>query len=1091
MEKYIIGLDLGINNVGWSVVDAQTNKIKYLGVKQFEASDSAKDRRTQRNTRRRLKRRETRKTDILKILSNINFPNNLTIDTMLIETRCKGINEQISKQDITNILCYMATHRGYIPFGDEEVSFVDLDGKYPCEYYYEMFKSSTNNKYRALRNTVKNEENINEVKKMLETQRKYYPEITNETIENIVTTLQRKRKFWEGPGSINALTDYGRFKTPEDVVEYLEKKKKNPEYEKYLFEDLIGKCSVIPNEKCASQINFYAEKFNLLNDFINISFKSIEELNNKDDFYETQVKTYKLRESGLNKVFDYCMSKDTLTIKGLFKDLFATTIDNISGYRQDGHDPNKPEMSTMNTFRTIRKTFKECNANMDIFKLENIDLYNEIINYMMLVPGQVELINMLSTIMPLSENDKEALKKVFKSKKTNLKYHSLCEKILIRACNDMLSLQKNYMQVYKLKDYGKESRKEFIKRYEESNKGEKLMNPTFIDDIISSPQVKKTLRQSVKVINEIIKNEKSLPDVIVVESTKDTLNSEKMRKVYIDINKKQKALHDKAIKTLSSIGYSEKDISKKKIEKLMLYEEFDGLCPYCNNQITLKYLINGSDEIEHILPRSDSFDDSFDNRTVSCANCNKNKNNQTPLEFLKGNEKESFIERIKSNKNISEFKKENFLFAGDISKYRTRFFNRNLRDTAYATKEMINQINIFNLYLESKNKDEKIKTLSTPGQITHSIRKRYDLEKDRDTDIPYHHAIDASILALLPTTKIGSKVVMFQNDNKFFLNENNKDKMTEIGLELKYYDTSEGKIEYDNYIADFKNINDTSNIFMYSPEVKKEPNKGLFNANMYKVIKIDDKYYKIDQINDIYNLSDSDKKLLPKLFDDAKNETLLCKLQHKEFYEKLKNIYIKYSDSKNSPFEDYQREINNLSKEDKFDYLKHGLKMSENAPSVKRLRYYTPISEPYLIDKKSINKKDGTYLAFDSLAQAGIEVYYNETKNCFAFVPIPSVCYNLKTRKVNREHKLYKRYKELNLKDYKVKYIVTLYNGNTIEVLKKDNTIIKGVVSNYHKTHDNIVLKNGSYFTKSDLEFSIIDYNPIGKSQKRLTKRIK
>ena len=82
---------------------------------------------------------------------------------MLIETRCKGINEQISKQDITNILCYMATHRGYIPFGDEEVSFVDLDGKYPCEYYYEMFKSSTNNKYRALRNTVKNEENINEV----------------------------------------------------------------------------------------------------------------------------------------------------------------------------------------------------------------------------------------------------------------------------------------------------------------------------------------------------------------------------------------------------------------------------------------------------------------------------------------------------------------------------------------------------------------------------------------------------------------------------------------------------------------------------------------------------------------------------------------------------------------------------------------------------------------------------------------------------------------------------------------------------------------------------------------------------------------
>ena len=171
--KYIIGLDLGINNVGWSVVNAETNEIKSYGVKKFSISNGASDRRNFRNSRRRLKRKDTRKEDILKILNSINFPNNLTIDTKLIETRCKGLNEKISKQDITNILTYMAVHRGYIPYGDEEVSFVDLKGKYPCEYYRDKFLNSINNKYRAQRETVTSKDNEKEIRKVLKTQQEY------------------------------------------------------------------------------------------------------------------------------------------------------------------------------------------------------------------------------------------------------------------------------------------------------------------------------------------------------------------------------------------------------------------------------------------------------------------------------------------------------------------------------------------------------------------------------------------------------------------------------------------------------------------------------------------------------------------------------------------------------------------------------------------------------------------------------------------------------------------------------------------------------------------------------------------------------
>ena len=1092
MKKYIIGLDLGINNVGWSVVNADTKKIESYGVKKFSTSDGASDRRNFRNSRRRLKRKDTRKEDILKILNEIDFPNNLTIDTKLIETRCKGLSEKISKQDITNILCYIASHRGYIPFGNEEVNFIDLNGKYPCEYYKDKFLNSINNKYRAQRETVKNEDNEREIRKMLETQQGFYPEITNDFIEKVIKTLNRKRKFWEGPGGINSLTDFGRFKTEEDVINYQKQKELNKDYEKYIFEDLIGRCEVEPEEKCAPNGNFYAEKFNLLNDFINVSFLNIDEINNKEDFYLNYDKIYKLNENGLNRVFEYCITKENVTIKGLLKDLFAMSVNNMSGYRQKDHDASKPDMSTMNMYRSIKKIFAKNNANMEIFNPENIDKYNEIIYYIMLVPGNVELINMISgSVMPLSKNDENALKETFKSKGKDLRYHSLCEKVLKRACNDMLSLQKNYMQVYKLKDYGKKSRELFIKKYEEQNKGKLLLNPIFIDDIVASPQVKKTLRQAERVINEIIKDRKCLPYAIAIESAKEQLSGKEKKKMYEDINKKQKALHDKAEKILISLGYDINQINKKKITKIMLYEEFNGLCPYCNKEININSLINGSDEIEHILPRSESFDDSLDNRTISCAVCNNKKGNRTPLQYLTGSDRESFINRIKSNKNISELKVNNFLFDGDLSKYKTRFFNRNLRDTAYATKELVKQINIFNDYLEYKKPENKILTMSTPGQLTHDIRDRYNLEKDReDGEKPYHHAVDASILALLPTTSIGENVIKFQNDAKFFLNDNSKKIMQDIGNELKYYNVRKDKIEYDDYIVDLKMIDDTNPKFMYSPEVSKEPNKQLFDANIFKVIKKGDKYYKVGQIDDIYD-SKINIELLKKLFDDSKNETLLCKDQHKDFYNKLKEIFLAYNDSGISPFEAYQREIHNLSKDDKFDYLVHGLKMSENGPVVKKLRYYTPISEPYLINKKTINKKENTYLAYNGLAQAGIEVYYNVDKNCLAFVPIPTIAVDFKTRKINYQHPMLEKYCKKYLKDNKVKKIVTLFNGSTIEVYKSNGNVIKGEVSSFDKDGNRIRLKDRTSFVTSDLGFSVFDYNPIGKCRKRLTFMIK
>ena len=64
-HTYTLGLDIGTNSIGWAVIDESYNLVKKLkhslwGVRMFDESHAAAERRTYRNARRRLKRRKER-----------------------------------------------------------------------------------------------------------------------------------------------------------------------------------------------------------------------------------------------------------------------------------------------------------------------------------------------------------------------------------------------------------------------------------------------------------------------------------------------------------------------------------------------------------------------------------------------------------------------------------------------------------------------------------------------------------------------------------------------------------------------------------------------------------------------------------------------------------------------------------------------------------------------------------------------------------------------------------------------------------------------------------------------------------------------
>ena len=524
------------------------------------------------------------------------------------------------------------------------------------------------------------------------------------------------------------------------------------------------------------------------------------------------------------------------------------------------------------------------------------------------------------------------------------------------------------------------------------------------------------------------------------------------------------------------------------IERVMLFEETNGHCPYCGKGININDVINNSVEVEHIIPISQSADDSFENKTLACRECNSKKKNKIPFSYMSSIEYEEFTKRI-LQLNISEKKKQNFLTTDDPNKYQTRFFNRNLRDTAYATKELVTQVQLFNEYLKANLKGEniEIKTLSTPGQLTHKVRRWWDLDKNRDIG-KFHHAVDASIVAGIATTPIGKRIVEAQNNSQFWIKEKDKIKsIPELLEKFTMYDMKEeiSKIQSDEDI-------------LISMQVNKEANRSIANSNIYSYVKKEDEYYRIDQISDIYapDLFRNNESLLNELFDETKTtKTLLCQEKDPKLFQYLKDIYYKYQDGKTNPFRNYCEElIGDETK--KFNERTDGIfTPSKNGKGVlvKKLRYMQRATDPFILNKKSINKKENTYIGLDSVAIYCTKLYWDKDEKKILFFPIylPVLKFDKKkgydqNPKINDQHPLYQLYYNKVLKGKRVEHIVDLYNGNFVKIEKPNGNILEDYVSYYDKTNNNVVCKLGKKIASKD-KFTLYDVDILGNKKKRLT----
>jgi len=179
--------------------------------------------------------------------------------------------------------------------------------------------------------------------------------------------------------------------------------------------------------------------------------------------------------------------------------------------------------------------------------------------------------------------------------------------------------------------------------------------------------------------------------------------------------------------------------TSSELQRYKLWLEQKYRSPYTGETIPLSRLFTTDYEIEHIIPQSRFFDDSFSNKVICESAVNKLKDNQVGLEFIKnhhgeivetGNGKkvkvfevaayEDFVKQHYS-KNRS---KRNKLLLEDIPE---KMIERQINDTRYISK-FISSI-LSNIVREEKNDDgiNSKNIIPGNGKITTALKQDWGL----------------------------------------------------------------------------------------------------------------------------------------------------------------------------------------------------------------------------------------------------------------------------------------------------------------------------------------------------------------------------
>ena len=311
-------------------------------------------------------------------------------------------------------------------------------------------------------------------------------------------------------------------------------------------------------------------------------------------------------------------------------------------------------------------------------------------------------------------------------------------------------------------------------RHSNSPTSEEITERTLLEKIpllqrneLRQPLVEKILNQMINLVNAL-KAEYGV-DEVRVELARELKMSREERERMTRQNGERKKANDKVAEKIQKCGLFP---TKSRIRKYRLWEEAGRQCLYCGQSIEEEQCLReGGMEVEHIIPKSVLYDDSYGNKTCACRRCNKEKGNRTALEYIRAKGREAeYMERINGlldKKAISYSKHQRLRWLKeDIP---SDFLERQLRLTQYISRQAmailqqgIRRVSaseggvtarlrslwgyddiLHTLNLDRYDSMGETERVSREGETTEKLRIK-DWSKRKDHR---HHAIDALVVA--------------------------------------------------------------------------------------------------------------------------------------------------------------------------------------------------------------------------------------------------------------------------------------------------------------------------------------------------------
>ena len=867
MEKnYILGLDIGISSVGWGLLELDANNNPYkiidVGSRIFtpgeveKTGDSrAKERREKRGARRISRRREFRLDRVRNLLyengylkgninSNIVSEKNeelsIIFDNMInnyykeknsnpYKLKVEALDRKLTNEELSIILVHYAKKRGYKSNREEAsdndsgkvLSAIKENEKIMKENNYrtisemyikdEKFKNKIKNSPGDYKISVTNEMYLKEINMVLDSQIRF--ELIDKDFKNkYLEIYNSRRSYAKGPGG-------------------------NSPYGGDLIERMTGKCNFDGNPRAPKRA-FSSEIYVALTKLVNLKYKV------NDGEY------IKLSEKEIKNIIEKAKDKKIITYKDLAKEL-------------DGNIEFKDlSLSKKEYGKVIEELKKKLNVKKETKILiselseEDKELYNKLYNDKLLSKTLIELrgyhilkdsiikayskeiweeyknnIDFLDEIALYCTNYKvneDILNKIKESKNIdnifedihfvellpNFKDHLMLSTDLIKKLIPLMLEGNTYDTAMKLLGY------DHANLFSKTEKKD-LLVPIYVDDTITNQRVIRSLTQTRKVINSIIKKY-GTPKIINIETARELAKSKKERNDITKNNLEKQAENEKIKNYLVELGLFPdiNKISSNDLLKYKLWKEQNEFCGYSMKKINIEDLFqNNVVQIDHILPYSRTYNDNYLNKTLVYTKENQEKGNRTPYEWFGKTAKWDEYEAYINNLAISQKKKDNYLLKKLDFDTEREMRDQNLNDTKYISRELSSLIKAY-LNVEKVNMypgaiTSKLRARWGLNRLTHSyISKTYrlpedmkkDINKDRDNHL--HHAMDALVIASI-TQSLQQKITLYEKFSRYIdgLTKKTIENLNiENGKEIlgEYYDDTTGEIKDINIIEYIK-----------------------------------------------------------------------------------------------------------------------------------------------------------------------------------------------------------------------------------------------------------------------------------------------